>query len=203
MIYKPQDAYFKKAKQEGYRSRAAYKLLELQQRFRILKPADRVVDLGAAPGGWLQVAAKLVGPSGKVVGVDLQPIHPLPESNVILFHGDITSKEIQKQIKDLLDGLAHCLLSDLAPKLSGIRDADMARCLELNRTALTVAIEILRPGGALLVKSFISEDLQTFSAELKQYFATVQRTKPDATRHGSSEFYFYAKGFTPRSNRGA
>jgi len=75
--------------------------------------------------------------------------------------------------------------------------------LELNRTALTVAIEILRPGGALLVKSFISEDLQTFSAELKQYFATVQRTKPDATRHGSSEFYFYAKGFTPRSNRGA
>jgi len=203
MIYKPQDAYFKKAKQEGYRSRAAYKLLELQQRFRILKPADRVVDLGAAPGGWLQVAAKLVGPSGKVVGVDLQPIHPLPESNVILFHGDITSKEIQKQIKDLLDGLAHCLLSDLAPKLSGIRDADMARCLELNRTALTVAIEILRPGGALLVKSFISEDLQTFSAELKQYFAAVQRTKPDATRHGSSEFYFYAKGFTPRSNRGA
>ncbi|HYA28602.1 MAG TPA: RlmE family RNA methyltransferase [Acidobacteriota bacterium] len=203
MIYKPQDAYFKKAKQEGYRSRAAYKLLELQQRFRILKPADRVVDLGAAPGGWLQVAAKLVGPSGKVVGVDLQPIHPLPESNVILLHGDITSKEIQKQIKDLLDGLAHCLLSDLAPKLSGIRDADMARCLELNRTALTVAIEILRPGGALLVKSFISEDLQTFSAELKQYFAAVQRTKPDATRHGSSEFYFYAKGFTPRSNRGA
>ena len=198
MIYKPQDVYFKKAKQEGYRSRAAYKLLELQQRFRIMKPADRVVDLGAAPGGWLQVVAKLVGANGKVVGVDLQPIQPLPERNVILLHGDITSKEIQKRIKDLIGGPAHCMISDLAPKLSGIRDADMARCLDLNRTALAVAIELLRPGGALLVKSFISEDLPTFTAELKQYFAAVQRSKPDATRHGSSEFYFYAKGFTPR-----
>ena len=92
------------------------------------------------------------------------------------------------------------MLSDLAPKLSGIRDADMARCLDLNRIALAVAIELLRPGGTLLVKSFISDDLQTFTAELKQYFSTVQRTKPDATRQGSSEFYFYAKGFTARPN---
>ena len=202
MIYKPQDTYFKKAKQEGYRSRAAYKLIELQQRFRILKPADRVVDLGAAPGGWLQVVAKLVGPNGKVLGVDLQPILPLPEPNVILLRADITSKETQKQIKELIGGPAHCVLSDMAPKLSGIRDADMARCLELNRTALAVAIDLLRPGGALLVKSFISADLQIFTAELKQYFTTVQRTKPDATRQGSSEFYFYAKGFATQANNG-
>jgi 23S rRNA (uridine2552-2'-O)-methyltransferase len=200
MIYKRQDTYFKKAKQEGYRSRAAYKLLELQQRFRIMKPADRVVDLGAAPGGWLQVAAKLVGPNGKVVGVDLEPIQQLAERNVILLQGDIMSNEIQKQIKNLIGGLAHCVLSDLAPKLSGIRDADMARCLELNRTALAVAIELLRPRGALLMKSFISEELQTVTAELKKYFPAVQRTKPEATRHGSSEFYFYAKGFIPRIN---
>ena len=203
MAYVPQDRYFKKAKQEGYRSRAAYKLLELQQRFRIIKSADSVVDLGAAPGGWLQVAAKLVGPNGKVIGVDLQPIQPLSERNVILLNGDIAAEEIQRQIKNLIGGPAHCVLSDLAPKLSGIRDADTARCLGLNRAALAVAIALLRPGGALLVKSFVSNELQTFTAELKGHFGAVQRTKPDATRHGSSEFYFYAKGFTPRASGGA
>jgi 23S rRNA (uridine2552-2'-O)-methyltransferase len=200
MAYNPQDSYFKKAKQEGYRSRAAYKLLELQQRYRIIKPGDKVIDLGAAPGGWLQVAAKLVGQNGRVIGVDLQPIQPLAERQVILLSGDIASKEIQQQITQLLGGPANCVLSDLAPKLSGIRDADMARCLDLNRIALAVAIELLRPGGALLVKSFISDDLQTFTAELKQHFSAVQRTKPDATRQGSSEFYFYAKGFNARAN---
>jgi len=195
MAYKPQDRFFKKAKQEGYRSRAAYKLLELQQRYRLMKPGDRIVDLGAAPGGWLQVAAKIVGPSGRVIGVDLQPIQPLAERNVILLTGDAASIDVQQHITQLLGGRANCVLSDLAPKLSGIRDADMARCLELNRTALAVAVALLRRGGALLVKSFISDDLQTFTAELKQHFGAVQRTKPEATRQGSSEFYFYAKDF--------
>lgn len=204
MTYNPQDSYFKKAKQEGYRSRAAYKLLELQQRYRILKAGDGVIDLGAAPGGWLQVAAKIVGPNGKVIGVDLQPIQPLPEPNVILLCGDIRSEEVQQRIRELLGGPTHCVLSDLSPKLSGIRDADMARCLELNRIALAVAKQMLRPGGALLVKSFISNDLQLFTAELKQHFSAVQRTKPEATRQGSSEFYFFAKGFTaPAASRQA
>lgn len=200
MSYNPQDRYFKKAKQQGYRSRAAYKLLELQQRYRILKAGDRVIDLGAAPGGWLQVAAKVVGQNGTVIGVDFQSIPPLPERNVIMLRGDIRAEELQQRIRELIGGPADCVLSDLAPKLSGIRDADMARCLELGRTALAVAIELLRPGGALLVKSFVSNDLQIFTAELKQYFATVQRTKPEATRQGSSEFYFYAKGFSARPN---
>ena len=200
MSYNPQDSYFKKAKQEGYRSRAAYKLLELQQRYRIIKPGNKVIDLGAAPGGWLQVAAKIVGQNGRVIGVDLQSMQNFAEGQVILLSGDIASKEIQQQITQLLGGPVNCVLSDLAPKLSGIRDADMARCLDLNRIALAVAIELLRPGGTLLVKSFISDDLQTFTAELKQHFSTVQRTKPDATRQGSSEFYFYAKGFTARTN---
>jgi len=200
MAYKPQDSYFKKAKQEGYRSRAAYKLLELQQRYRIMKSGDSVIDLGAAPGGWLQVAAKVVGPHGKVIGVDLQAIQALPERNVILLDGDITSAEIQVQIKQLIGGPSHCVISDLAPKLSGIRDADTARCLELNRTALAVAVELLRPNGSLVVKSFVSNDLQLFTAELKQYFSAVQRTKPEATRHGSSEFYFLATGFKARSH---
>jgi len=202
MSYKPQDSYFKKAKKEGYRSRAAYKLLELQQRYRILKAGDGVIDLGAAPGGWLQVAAKVVGQNGKVIGVDLQSIQPLPERNVILLSGDIMAAAVQQTIRELIGGRANCVLSDLAPKLSGIRDADMARCLELNRTALAVASQLLRPGGAFLVKSFIGDDLQLFTAELKQHFSAVQRTKPEATRPGSSEFYFFAKGFTvPAASR--
>jgi 23S rRNA (uridine2552-2'-O)-methyltransferase len=201
MVYNPRDSYYKKAKQEGYRSRAAYKLLELQQRYRLLKPGDAVVDLGAAPGGWLQVAAKIVGQNGKIIGVDLQTIESFRERNIILLQGDMASAEIQAQIKARLNGPVDCVLSDLAPKLSGIRDADMARCLELNQAALNVAVQLLRPSGSLLIKSFISEDLQSFTAELKKYFSAVQRTKPDATRQGSSEFYFYAKGFLPIVDR--
>ena len=200
MTYKPQDSYYKKAKREGYRSRAAYKLLELQQRFRLIRPGDVVVDLGAAPGGWLQVAAKFVGPSGKVIGIDLQPIETLREANIIFFQGDITSPEVLKKIPELVAGKVHCVLSDLAPRLSGIRDADAARCLELNRTALTVATALLRPGGSFLVKGFVNQELHTFTLELKQHFHSVQRTRPEATRQGSSEFYFFAKDFHVNPN---
>jgi 23S rRNA (uridine2552-2'-O)-methyltransferase len=200
MGYNPQDSYYKKAKQAGYRSRAAYKLLELQQRFRLMRPGVVVVDLGAAPGGWLQVAAKFVGQSGKVIGIDLQPIETLREANIIFFQGDITSPEISKKISELVDGKVHCVLSDLAPRLSGIRDADAARCLELNRTALTVATALLRPGGSFLVKGFVNQELHTFTLELKQHFHSVQRTRPEATRQGSSEFYFFAKDFHVNPN---
>ena len=201
MAYNPHDTYYKKAKQEGYRSRAAYKLLELQQRFRLLRPGDVVVDLGAAPGGWLQIAAKFVGPSGKVIGIDLQPIETLREPNIIFLRGDITSPEISKKISEIVDGKVHCVLSDLAPRLSGIRDVDAARCLELNRTALTVAITLLRPGGSFLVKGFVNQELHTFTLELRQHFHSVQRTRPEATRQGSSEFYFFAKDFHMNPNK--
>jgi len=200
MSYNPHDRYYKKAKQDGYRSRAAYKLLELQQSYHLVHQGDNVVDLGAAPGGWLQVAAKIIGQNGKVIGVDLQPIKAFNERNIIVIEGDIASAEIQRKIKQLIDGPADCVLSDLAPKLSGIRDADMARCSALNHTALRVAVELLRPGGALLMKSFISNDLHSCTAELREYFSTVQRTKPEATRQGSSEFYFCAKGFSASAN---
>lgn len=200
MNYKPHDAYYRKAKQQGYRSRAAYKLIELQQRFRLMSSGDRVVDLGAAPGGWLQVAAKFVGPNGKVVGVDLQPIHALPERNVALVQGDVMSETIQDEIKALLRGAARCVLSDLAPRLSGIRDADTARCLELNHRVLIVATQLLAPGGVLLIKSFVNNELHAFTVEVQKYFRSVQRTRPEATRQGSSEFYFYAKDFHPAAN---
>ena len=195
MTYKLHDRYFSKAKQEGYRSRAAYKLLELQRRFRLMRPGDFIVDLGAAPGGWLQVAAEIVGPTGKLIGVDLQSIGNFRKSNIFLFQGDITSAATHANIKELLGGPAHCVLSDMAPKLSGIRDADVARCLELNRAALAVAALLLRTGGSLVVKSFVSDDLQTFTQELQKVFSSVQRTRPEASRQGSSEFYFCAKDF--------
>src|SRR5574341_120956 len=112
MSYKPHDTYFKKAKQEGYRSRAAYKLLELQQRYRLMKSGDRVIDLGAAPGGWLQVASRIIGHGGKVVGVDLEPIQPFSQSNIFVLRGDISSDDIQQRVYQLLGGPANCILSD-------------------------------------------------------------------------------------------
>jgi len=201
MAYDHHDRYYKKAKQQGYRSRAAYKLLELQERYRFLHSGDSVVDLGAAPGGWLQVAAKIVGHGGKIVAVDLQAIQPFQERNIVLLQGDMTGDDVREKVKQLLSGPADCVLSDLAPKLSGIRDADMARCFELNQIALSTAVDLLRPGGALLIKSFISQDLHAFTAAMKRYFLNVQRTKPEATRQGSSEFYFVGLGYSPNSLR--
>jgi 23S rRNA (uridine2552-2'-O)-methyltransferase len=199
MSYKLRDTYYKKAKQQGYRSRAAYKLLELQERFRIFKTGQLIVDLGAAPGGWIQVAAKLVGPSGKVLGVDLQPIEAFHQKNIIVIQGDITATETEQRIMEYLGRPADSVISDLAPKLTGIRDTDEARSLELNRTALDVANRLLRAGGSFLIKSFVSEELRIFSAELEKQFGSVQRTRPDASRKGSSEIYFFAKDYRPRS----
>jgi 23S rRNA (uridine2552-2'-O)-methyltransferase len=197
MPYNPHDRYFRKAKQEGYRSRAAYKLIELQERFRFIRPGDRIIDLGASPGGWLQVAAKLTGPKGKVLGVDLQQIEPLNAANVLLLQADIASEVTEQQIKSLLAGPADCVISDLAPKLSGIRDTDAARGLDLNLAALRIASHVLRPGGSFLMKSFVNPELETLSQAIKKFFRSVQRTRPEATRRGSSEIYFYAKDFQP------
>ena len=195
MRYQPKDAFYRKAKNEGYRSRAAYKLLELGRRFQLIKPGDRVVDLGAAPGGWLQVAAELAGPKGKVVGIDLQTIALFHEPNIFLLQGDATSEEYAKKIKERIGGPADCVLSDLSPRLTGIHDADIARSVELIRSAHAVALRLLRPGGNFLVKCFVAQELQLFFLELKEDFSSVDRTRPEATRKGSSEIYFCAKGF--------
>jgi 23S rRNA (uridine2552-2'-O)-methyltransferase len=201
MIYQPQDRFFKQAKREGYRSRAAYKLLDLQQRHRVLHPGEKVVDLGAAPGGWLQVAVRIVGASGRVIGVDLQEIQPFPERNIVLVHGDAASAEVQTKIREELVGQADAVISDMAPKLSGIRDADIARAIELNELALGLAVKLLKPRGVLLFKAFMSVEVHELTAALKRNFSAVQRTKPEATRQGSSELYFIAKGFFGASGK--
>lgn len=193
-VYDRKDTFYKRAKREGYRSRSAYKLLELNQEFRFLKPGDRVVDCGSWPGGWVQVAAGLVGPNGKVVGIDLVALDPLPLANVSLLQGDATDPLQQEKILALLGGPADVLLSDMAPKLSGIRDADEARSLELCYAALSCARTLLRPGGTLLVKVFMGPEYKTFLAKLRSAFASVKVTRPHATRKGSAETYVLAVG---------
>ena len=195
MIYQPKDALYRRAKSEGYRSRAAYKLLELNQRFHLIRPGDRVVDLGAAPGGWLQVAARLAGKKGRVIGVDIQPIEPLREENVLVIQGDVGSEECRQEILALLGSQADCVLSDLSPRLSGIRDADISRSIGLVRSALEVACRLLRPGGTFLAKTFMAEELSALSAELKGQFRSLQRTRPESSRKGSSEIYLCAQEF--------
>ncbi|MBP1684700.1 MAG: rRNA methyltransferase [Deltaproteobacteria bacterium] len=194
-MYQRKDAFYQRAKGAGYRSRAAFKLLELAQRGKLLRAGDHVVDLGAWPGGWLQVAAQLVGPSGKVVGVDLQPIEPLPQANVVTLVGDIGAASTQDSVSRACEGRVDVVLSDLAPKLSGIRARDEARAQALAETAAVFAERLLRPGGILVVKMFMSPDLPQYVATLRGRFAEVRTSRVEATRKGSAEVYVVAKGF--------
>ena len=193
-MYDRKDAFYHKAKREGYRSRAAYKLLELNREFHLLKPGQRVIDLGSWPGGWVQVAAEVVGPTGKVIGIDLVALEPLPLTNVTLLQGDVTDPVQQEKMLALLGGPADVLLSDMAPKLSGLREVDEARAIALCRAALSCALILLRPGGTLLLKVFMGPEHKKFLAELRTAFATVKTTRPEATRKGSAETYVLALG---------
>ena len=195
MAYRPQDGFFRKAKREGYRSRAAYKLLEMNRRLRLIRAGSAVVDLGAAPGGWLQVASELAGPRGRVVGFDLKPIDPLPGGNVTAFELDVLAEDAAERIGALLGGAADCVLSDMAPRLSGVRDADEGRALELARKAREVARAVLKPRGAFLFKTFTGAGLPALLEELSSDFSMVRRVRSTATRKGSSEIYVAAQGF--------
>ena len=195
MSYRPQDGFFRKARREGYRSRAAYKLLEINRRFRVIRAGHVVVDLGAAPGGWLQVAAELAGPRGRVLGFDLQPIQPLSGGNVQAFELDVLAQDAAERIGAHAGESVGCVLSDMAPRLSGIRDADRRRALELAVRAFEIAGSILSPRGAFLFKTFAGTDIDALLKEMSECFRTVQRARSAATRKGSSEVYVVAKGF--------
>lgn len=194
MTYERKDTFYKKAKQEGYRSRSAYKLIELNKEFRFLKPGDRVVDLGSWPGGWVQVAASVVGETGGVVGIDLVALEPVSLTQVTLFQGDATDPVQREKILTALGGPADVVLSDMAPKLSGIRERDDARAMELCRAALACAQAVLRPGGALVVKVFMGEEYRAFLAHLRATFTLIKIARPEATRRGSAETYVLASG---------
>jgi len=195
------DFYYKKAKKLDYRSRASFKLMQIDDRFQVLPRGGAVADLGAAPGGWLQVAKERVGPQGKVVGVDLQRIEPL--EGVATIQGDITRPETVERLKELLGGNADTILSDMSPNISGSYEMDHARSVELCTHALNFARQTLKEGGSLVMKIFEGDMMKDFLAEVRSSFATVKLHSPKASRSSSSEIYIIARGFRGQVGKGA
>jgi 23S rRNA (uridine2552-2'-O)-methyltransferase len=188
------DKYVQSARRSGYRSRAAYKLIQIDERDRLFRRGDVVVDLGAAPGGWSQVAAARVGDSGRVFALDRLPLAPLP--GVEFIQGDFLDPAVAGRLRDLLgeEGV-DVVMSDMAPNISGIRHADQARVLELALSALTFAGEVIRPPGTFVVKAFHGDALEELRNQLRQNFASVAVRKPGASRDKSSEIYLLARGY--------
>jgi len=188
------DPYVIKAQQVGYRSRAAFKLLEINQKHHLLRPGLRVVDLGAAPGGWSQVAAKLVGEKGLVVALDILEMPPLP--NVHFIQGDMREEDSLICLKDIIgEAGVDVVLSDMAPNISGINTVDQARTMYLAEMALEMAFISLRKGGCFLVKVFQGAGFDELIRTLRQHFGKVLVVKPQASRSRSREIYLLAKEF--------
>jgi len=198
------DEYYNRAKQEGYRTRAAYKLKQLDEAADLFAPGDTVVDLGAAPGGWMQVAAERVGEGGTVIGVDRQRIDPLEEAHgarVETIRGDMTDAETKDRIREVVGdaddagGPVDVVVSDMAPNVSGEYELDHARSVHLARQAFGTAVDVLESGGDLVVKVFDGPDLEDFRADVEEEFEYVRATSPDASRDASSELYLIGKAF--------
>ena len=186
------DPYVKRARAEGYRSRAAYKLIELDARFDFLKGAKKVVDLGIAPGGWTQVVRQRL-PAAELVGIDLLPTDPIPGATILEM--DFMDEAAPQRLKDALGGPADLVLSDMAANTVGHPQTDHLRTMGLVEAALAFAAEILRPGGAFVAKVLAGGADSALVAELKRRFASVKHAKPPASRKGSSEWYVVAQGF--------
>jgi 23S rRNA (uridine2552-2'-O)-methyltransferase len=194
--YQPKDRFYKKAKAEGLRARSAFKLQELLQKVgaRGLNGGN-VLDLGAAPGGWLQIFSRIVGPKGLVVGVDLVPIAPLA-ANVKTLTGDVREPATLAKLREVAPGRFAAVTSDMAPKTTGIAATDCARSLELVELAFSIAGQLLHPGGTFLAKVFMGPDLDPFvRARLQPAFEKLQRVRPEATREGSREIYLCGVGY--------
>jgi 23S rRNA (uridine2552-2'-O)-methyltransferase len=188
------DPYVKRAQRDGYRSRAAYKLLEIQEKDRLLRPGARVLDLGAAPGSWSQVAARAVGPKGRVIALDLLPMEPL--EGVLILTADFREDAALHGLREALGGESvDLVLSDMAPNISGSAPVDQPRAMYLGELALDLAREILQPGGDLVLKAFQGTGFDELLAELRAGFTKVASRKPQASRPESRELYLVAKGF--------
>lgn len=188
------DSYVRQAQQAGYRSRAAFKLLEINERDHILRPGMTVIDLGAAPGGWTQVAAKIVGERGRVIALDMLPMDSI--SGVWFIHGDFREETVFAALLETVgEQRVDLVISDMAPNISGMKSVDQPRAMYLAELALDVARKILAPGGALLVKAFQGEGIDEFRRELQRSFKTVVTRKPKASRPASREVYMLAKNY--------
>lgn len=194
------DPYVKKAKAEGYRSRAAYKLIELDERFNFLKGVDGVVDLGIAPGGWAQVVRQKV-PKARIAGIDLLETDPI--DGVAILQMDFMDDDAPERLCEALDGPADLVLSDMAANTVGHAQTDHLRTMGLVEAALLFATEVLRPGGAFVAKVLAGGADNNLVAELKRHFKTVKHAKPPASRKGSSEWYVVAQGFKGRAGESA
>ena len=194
--YQRKDSFHQRAKREGYRSRAAYKLLEIQRRAQVLRRGQRVIDLGCWPGGWMQVAAGEVGPTGRVVGVDLAAIEPpLEFANTIALTGDLAQPAVRKAVLEAAGGPVDVLLSDAAPKLTGVRATDRAHEEALLAAIEAALPELLRPGGALVLKLMEGPEAQAAEQRLRARFAGARSLRPDASRKGTTERYWIGTGF--------
>ena len=188
------DHYRKLAKELGYRSRSAFKLIELNQKYNLIKSNNNILDFGAAPGGWLQVSSKLVMPKGKVIGVDLLPIMPVGE-NVTIFQGDIREKEVIERILHAGDGKVDVVLSDMAPNISGIWKIDHNNQIDLTMLIIDRFPELLEKNGSCLLKAFDGPRLKSLENNLKKNFKNVKLIKPKVSRNASSELYIFCRGF--------
>lgn len=187
--YRPKDHFFKKAKKEGLRARSAFKIEEIVRRFGILRRGAKVLDLGAAPGGFLQVIAEAVGPAGLALGVDLASIRPLPLPQVKTAVLDVLAEDFDEKLQALYPGQFDAVVSDLAPKTTGIRATDEARSVRLATKALEVAISRGRPGSSFVAKLFMGGDFEAFRDQVRAAFEEVKVVRPEATRGASVEVY--------------
>ena len=188
------DPYVKRSQQDGYRSRASYKLIEINDKDKLFKPAMRVVDLGAAPGGWSQVAAKLVGDRGTIVASDILEMAPLP--GVRFVQGDFTEQEVYEAIlSEIGDEKADLVISDMAPNMSGNSSSDQPQAMYLVELALDMAAQVLRPGGNFLVKVFQGEGFEEYLKTMRAQFGSVVTRKPEASRARSREVYLLGRQY--------
>jgi len=186
--------YYKKAKAENYRSRATYKLVQANEKYRFIKRNDVVVDLGAAPGGWIQAARKMTGKHGFVLGVDLKPIEPFTQEYIRTIIADLTEPDIVQQIRSFLPREADVVISDAAPNITGVWEVDHARQIDLAVKALGIAQCLLHPSGNFFVKVFQGDQLDDFLRTLRASFDIVKIVKPEASRSKSSEIYLLGLG---------
>jgi 23S rRNA (uridine2552-2'-O)-methyltransferase len=201
--YDPRDRFWQRAKKEGLRARSAFKLDEIQRRFRVMKPGGRVLDLGAAPGGWCQIAAREVGPRGFVLGVDLEPIAPLPPP-AQTWVADAFAPELIDRLLSAGQAPYDVVLSDLAPKTSGVRSADEARSIELAGRALALCLPVLKASGSFVVKIFMGGDFASFLRSCKLAFESVRVVRPEASvARASREVYLVCQGLRRRGESDA
>lgn len=188
------DVWVKKSREDGYRSRASYKLIELDNKDRLFRPGQTVVDLGAAPGGWSQVAVERVGDNGTVVASDILEMSPI--AGVAFVQGDFTEQSVLDDLLDLLgDRRADVVISDMAPNMSGMAAVDIPNAMGLVELALDMAQQVLKPGGVFVAKVFQGEGFDALLAEMRKSFGTVVSRKPDSSRARSREIYQVCKGF--------